>query len=101
MLAAMTNQAKTLAIAAFFLLGCAVAGVSFRWAIPPANAQQTVTPTRWEYHCFRGTQNITKRSNQLGARGWEMVAASRSAGLPQRADMVWCFKRPKTGRGSR
>ena len=94
----MTNHIKPIAIAAVFLVGCAVGGASSQFVVPQASAQQQATMTKWEYNCFAEWSGITERSNQLGAEGWEMVAAAGAgagSGVTMSRKMVWCFKRPR------
>jgi len=90
----MIKHIRSVAIGAVFLAGCAVAGVTSRFVVPPANAQQQATLTKWEYFCINEVhaENITPRANQLGAQYWELVTA---AGPP--GSEVWCFKRPALG----
>jgi hypothetical protein len=75
-------------------MGCAVGGATARFVVPPANAQQQATLTKWEYFCVdeMNAEDITPKANQLGAQYWELSAA---AGLP--GYKVWCFKRPAMG----
>lgn len=68
-----------------FLLGCAASRLAGDFTVPPARAGTDTT--KWEYTCFkapRSTSDIEKRSDKLGAEGWEMAAGNR---------MVYCFKR--------
>ncbi len=90
----MTKHVRAIGIAAVFLVGCAVGGASARFVVPPANAQQHATLTKWEYFCINEVhaENITPKANQLGAQYWELVAA---AGPPR--SELWCFKRPALG----
>jgi uncharacterized lipoprotein YajG len=46
------SKIRGLSVAAVFLAGCAVGGASARFVVPPANAQQAATLTKWEYSCF-------------------------------------------------
>jgi len=94
----MHARIRPFAFASLFLVGCAVGGASSHFIVPPATAQQQATLTRWEYHCFSSRSGITARANQLGAEGWEMIAAAGSGsgdGILQRDKMIWCFKRPR------
>jgi hypothetical protein len=85
---------RSLGIALVFVAGCAVGGASARFVVPPANAQQAATLTKWEYVCFEGEIDITKvqtKANAAGAQGWEMAGSLN----PTSNDAGWCFKRPK------
>ena len=90
----MTKHIKPIAIAAVFLVGCAVGGASARFVVPPANAQQQATLTKWEYTCFSSDPNrlkeMTVKANAAGLEGWEMVGRGGGA----YAYDLWCFKRP-------
>ncbi len=76
------------AVAAVFLVGCAVGGVSSQLVVPKASAQQAAELTKWEYKCTEAERDMyeTRTSNKFGAEGWEMSGMS---------DQVTCFKRPK------
>jgi hypothetical protein len=53
------------------------------------------TPTRWEYRTeavFRGVPLSNEQLNALGAKGWELVAFTRSADAI--AVFHYVFKRP-------
>jgi hypothetical protein len=80
---------RTLGVAAVFLVGCAVGGASSQLVVLKASAQQAATLTKWQVFCEPeiDPEELTARGNQLGAQGWEIVAAS--------GHEVWCFKRPK------
>lgn len=86
----MTNR---IVVAAVFLAGCAVGGVSSQLVVPKASAQQTAALTRWEMYCRlpggnneEFAENVVKTGNALGSEGWE----------PAFADMtVVCWKRPR------
>jgi hypothetical protein len=82
-------------VAAVFLAGCAVGGVSSQLAVPLATAQQTATPlTRWEYRCITdGWEEVRSGMNGAGAQGWELVSHTYG---PTLAPTTACFKRPKT-----
>jgi hypothetical protein len=82
---------RTLGVAAVFLAGCAVGGVSSQLAVPKASAQQAAL-TKWEYFCAESSpSDITGTAAKVGAQGWEMSGlASFPSGV-----MVPCFKRPK------
>jgi hypothetical protein len=78
-------------VAAVFLVGCAVGGVSSQLVVPRASAQQAATLPKWEYYCglrpsFDGPAAATE-ANKLGAESWELASALDHGG--------WCFKRPK------
>jgi hypothetical protein len=80
---------RTLGVAAVFLVGCAVGGVSSHIVVPRASAQQAATLTKSEYFCTdlnRGN-SATARANRLAIEGWEL------AGIADRD--LWCWKRPK------
>lgn len=79
---------RSLGVAAVFLAGCAVGGVSSQLVVPKASAQQAATLTRWEYYCFTSEDmgGFVGQSNALGLQSWEMVSVVRGLG---------CFKRPK------
>ena len=65
----MTKHVGPIAIAAVFLVGCALGGAASQFVVPQASAQQQATMTKWEYSCFAEWSGITERSNQLGAEG--------------------------------
>ena len=92
----MTKHVRAIGIAAVFLVGCAVGGASARFVVPPANAQQQATLTKWEYHCFDDEEthaaDLVPKMNQLGAQGWDF-AGVKKGGMYE----VWCFKRPAMG----
>lgn len=86
---------RSAVIGMVFLIGCAVGGASSRLAVPQARAG--TNPTRWEYHCIDGTEELGANSNKMGEQGWEMAAgagAGSGSGLTSSKDYVWCFKRP-------
>jgi hypothetical protein len=88
----MTNR---ILVAAVFLVGCAVGGVSSQLVVPAANAQHSAAPTRWEYRCMTDTswENVRVGMNGAGAQGWELVSHTYAPGI---ADAnTACFKRPK------
>ena len=87
----MTKHVRAIAIAAIFLVGCAVGGASARFVVPPANAQQQATLTKWEYFCVTvwGAKDTMELANRSGADGWEVAGTSQGSG-----GAVWCFKRP-------
>lgn len=83
----MTNR---IMVAAVFLVGCAVGGVSSQLVVPKASAQQAATLTKWEVHCFRyadadGWDDALQKMKAFGSQGWE----------PTGGENVYCFKRPK------
>jgi hypothetical protein len=87
----MTNR---ILVAAVFLVGCAVGGVSSQLVVPKASAQQAATLTKWDYHCREPEPTATEMARAMGAEGWEMVtvrAETQSIGSHD----VYCFKRPK------
>lgn len=75
-------------VAAVFLVGCAVGGVSSRLVVPKASAQQAATLTKWEHHCSTegNVGDLIAQSNALGAQSWEMTNVT---------DWGACFKRSK------
>jgi hypothetical protein len=87
----MTN--RTL-VAAVFLVGCAVGGVSGQLVVPKASAQQAAALTKWEYTYLRWEtedglltwQGLKDTTNRLGGERWEMVGDTEG--------FIW-FKRPK------
>jgi hypothetical protein len=80
------------AVAAVFLVGCAVGGVSSQLVVPRASAQQGATMTRWEYLCPRSIDHDVwpTEVNRAGAQGWELTTSQLSQGT-----IYACFKRPK------
>jgi hypothetical protein len=77
-----------------FLIGCAVGGISSQLVVPQVRAG--TNPTRWEYHCVEGSEEIVAHSNKMGAQGWEMTAgagAGSGAGIGSEREFIWCFKR--------
>lgn len=92
----MTKHIKPIAIAAVFLVGCAVGGASSHFVVPLASAQQQVTMTRWEYLCVStsaedGEEGAQAKANAAGREGWELASV---ASMHRGYQMVWCFKRP-------
>ena len=86
----MTNR---IMVAAVFLAGCAVGGVSSQMVVPKASAQQAAALTKWEYKCVSaaGEDAVQEIAAQLGPQAWELAAAAgKTSNEP-----VWCFKRPK------
>lgn len=80
---------RSLGIAVVFVAGCAVGGASARFVVPPANAQQAATLTKWEYLCpAMRFDAVTAPANKAGAEGWELVNYDPQSG-------IGCFKRPK------
>jgi len=81
-------------VAAVFLVGCAVGGVSSQLVVPKASAQQADQLPQWQITCVSvgamsgsGTaNNIVEAGTRLGMQRWEPVGGT---------DAVWCFKRPK------
>lgn len=73
-----------LALVVAFLAGCVVHDVVR--VTPPARAGVPVQ--RWEYHCDHissSVEDLDSESDNVGAQGWEMAAATGA---------VVCFKRP-------
>ena len=85
---------RAVGMSAVFVIGF-VGGAMSQFA---GTARAATPRVRWEYRCFSAGEGITETSNQLGAQGWEMVAAAGAAGGPaigaEWLKMVWCFKRP-------
>ena len=95
----MTTQSRTgsfllgLSLALAYILGC----VTSPMASPsPAVAQYAPPATSgtgqaWAYHCVEGynAETLNQVANDLGAQGWEMVAAAGGGRLRG----SWCFKR--------
>jgi hypothetical protein len=83
---------RGLGVAAVFLVGCAVGGVSSQLVVPRASAQQAATLTRWEYLCPPGiaSDDWHSATNKAGLQGWELVTYQLSVGIA-----YGCFKRPK------
>jgi hypothetical protein len=87
-------MANRILVAAVFLVGCAVGGVSSQLVVPKASAQQAATLTKWEMHCESvsamspagSAEDATELGMQLGAQRWEPVGGVGAA---------WCWKRPK------
>jgi hypothetical protein len=85
---------RSLSIAAVFLVGCAVGGVSSQLVVPQASAQQAATLTKWEYACYKlplgggDTGDVVREMNRRGAESWELEGAANDGRV--------CFKRPKT-----
>jgi hypothetical protein len=82
---------KRIGVAAVFLVGCAVGGVSSQLVVPKASAQQAGVLTVWEYACASlDGETLTEAANKYGAHGWEMSGfAAGTLGYKT------CFKRPK------
>lgn len=80
-------------MAAVFLVGCAVGGVSSRLMVPKASAQQEASLTKWEYTCHKlplgggDTGDVVRELNGRGAESWELEGAANDGRV--------CFKRPK------
>jgi hypothetical protein len=85
-------MSKRFMVAAVFLVGCAVGGVSSQLAVPKASAQQAATLTKWEVYCVNtpDSAEIARQGNRLGAQGWEIVGGDGIG-----AATNWCWKRPK------
>jgi hypothetical protein len=87
------SKLRSLGVAAVFLAGCAVGGVSNRIAVRPAMAQQPETRAKWEYFCMMTSPDPTEmaaRANWAGAQGWELAVEVSGYNSPH-----LCFKRPK------
>lgn len=85
---------RGLGVAAVFLAGCAVGGVSSQLVVPKASAQQAATLTRWEVVCDFVTDNsATRLGNRYGAEGWELATVRAQSSVMDHD--VYCFKRPK------
>lgn len=81
---------KRFAVAAVFLAGCAVGGVSSQLVVPKASAQQASTLPKWEHFCMRDDYDgMTAAVEKAGPEGWELVAITNSGNWGA------CFKRPK------
>ena len=50
-------------------------------------------PQTWEYHVEHHGTISKKKLNELGAEGWELVAATESGGIASTSSFY--FKRPK------
>ena len=83
---------RSLGIALVFVAGCAVGGASARFVVPPANAQQAATLTKWETMCFKGGDDVQAKTQEAGAQGWEIAGVQSPS---QYTAAIWCFKRPK------
>jgi hypothetical protein len=91
---------QRLGVAAVFLVGCAVGGVSNQLAavaVPKANAQQAASLTRWEYTCAPspGENDLSR----FGSEGWELTGVEShdqiSNGQTTGQSSLYCFRRPK------
>ena len=80
----MTTRLLPLAVSLFLAGGCQPA-----YDLYPMRVK--VEEQRWQHHCIPAgaTANLIDTMNQLGAKGWELAAATGSG-----ADAIWCFKRP-------
>jgi hypothetical protein len=82
---------RGLGVAAVFLVGCAVGGVSSQLVVPRASAQQA-TLTKWEHRCaVPPWAEMNSVSTHFGAEGWELLEAD---GVGD-GTILLCFKRPK------
>lgn len=87
-------KVRGFAVAAVFLVGCAVGGVSSQLVVPKASAQQAATLTKWEVICrdengsdlAEVAEKTSRDGNALGQQGWELSSAS---------NQLFCWKRPK------
>jgi hypothetical protein len=85
-------------MAAVFLVGCAVGGVSSQLAVPKASAQQGATLTKWEYACEspESTEETPAQlANRFGAAGYELVSIRPGRPQPSPRWDLYCFKRQK------
>lgn len=88
-----------LSISIAYLIGCATARLTeepsarAQYAPPPQHGPAGPPVRAWAYVCTEGynAETITQRANDLGAQGWEMVAAANARHAPG----LWCFKRPR------
>ena len=73
-----------------FLIGAFAAGLLVSEA-RPVSADDPPKKSQWQYQCFQaeGVAQVTKRSNQMGQQGWELVTSAGTKG-----ETLWCFKRP-------
>ena len=88
---------RGIGVAAVFLVGCAVGGVSSQLAVPKATAQQAAKLTTWEYRCESPGTNEeapAEMANRFGAVGFELATVRPGSGLGRALDL-YCFKRPK------
>jgi hypothetical protein len=84
---------KRIVVAAVFLAGCAVGGVSSQLVVPKASAQQAATLTAWEYKCpMFEREQMEADGNRLGAQRWELAASIPGTSV---SEPRWCFERPK------
>jgi hypothetical protein len=84
---------RLLGTALVFTFGSAIGCAAARYVVPPANAQQAATLTKWEYTCFEGSEasEFEPKAKAAGAEGWELAGVASSS---QRI-ALWCFKRAK------
>jgi hypothetical protein len=83
---------RAVILGAVFLIGCAVGGAASQLVVPPVRAG--TNPTRWEYFVLQDPEKILSQSNQLGAKGWEMVGMTGIRHATDQTEWVWFFKRP-------
>jgi hypothetical protein len=83
------GKLRGVGIGIVFLIGCAAGGVARKLVVPPANAQQAATLTKWEYMCQEAgnLEQSVHAAKEAGLQGWEVV------GFPKIS--TWCFKRPR------
>jgi hypothetical protein len=82
---------KRIGMAALFLVGCAVGGVSGQLVVPKASAEQEAMLTKWQATCARGSwDEMIAAAQKAGAQGWELVSHNADA-----SEYSVCFKRPK------
>jgi len=85
---------RSFGVAAVFLVGCAVGGVSSQLVVPKAHAEQDAALTKWEYKCVAAQDHhVIETLNPLGAEGWE-ISTVRERGTFDGGDL-YCLKRPK------
>ena len=77
-----------LSVALAFGIGCGAGAGASGVGVPPVRAG--TSPQKWEHHCFKGKalgaeEEATRRANELGAEGWELVGM---------VTKFVCFKRP-------
>ena len=83
---------RGLGVAAVFLAGCAVGGVSSQLVVRKATAQQAATLTKWEYMCGGSpAETFHAYANNAGLQNWELVSLEVNGGV----NVMSCFKRPK------
>ena len=88
----MRNHIIAIYVVAAFVIGCVASQAVMPLVVPPIRAG--TNPQKWEYSCFseRDVDEVTKKSNEMGAQGWELASSMGAASAPMVA--AWCFKRP-------